>query len=633
MAYKDDRSDSLQLIPNGVGFDDSTPQMSVEQLAEIFQGRILREDTEKLNLLFQKEASDEAIEEILKGFRDLLNNERKQLLRLCGYTVRTDSEAQNILYLKPLFILQNSKWFYSEFPASKYQSIVNILLSDPCVLFTDADEHFRHSRINNEAISAWNPLFYDTKKRRDYCNMHADNISKQFQEKDMPLYKTMLDKISKSAVKKHQNIQDWIRKHLPYDESDIDKNLVQLKEVFPEYADQITPNFSENFFLLALPRYANKVAMLSNDEFRPDRLPASVDQETAQLFVYYKARLRRFENLQSKACEQEKSLKPIRAFLECRPFSLSTTREERDAHIEHIAEIIAAIHDFFIQCSSLLKDDNNGTLQRRIVWAMNQRSIPSKLQPVFLIYMTICCNRNLAIGADCPIQPFPIFDLRYNKRKQRHFQLVLLNRLCDILSISKKDRMENWKQYLALQGVTILSVEEAQFWKQQLGIEYEQFPVIGFQLCCADYIEECMPLHLKYLSYNSVSPLHLGGYHDFWEQNQEDIRLRAGDLKKHHPEILKMYKKFWNKPKEYYFERKEWLENVLEHDIPVDLSVFVNIPACNKNELQRLVLETELQLCLISDARSKLQKMCVDAYHIENGLFTSFRQKGHSTGM
>ena len=247
MAYKDDRSDSLQLIPNGVGFDDSTPQMSVEQLAEIFQGRILREDTEKLNLLFQKEASDEAIEEILKGFRDLLNNERKQLLRLCGYTVRTDSEAQNILYLKPLFILQNSKWFYSEFPASKYQSIVNILLSDPCVLFTDADEHFRHSRINNEAISAWNPLFYDTKKRRDYCNMHADNISKQFQEKDMPLYKTMLDKISKSAVKKHQNIQDWIRKHLPYDESDIDKNLVQLKEVFPEYADQITPNFSENF--------------------------------------------------------------------------------------------------------------------------------------------------------------------------------------------------------------------------------------------------------------------------------------------------------------------------------------------------------------------------------------------------
>ena len=48
--------------------------------------------------------------------------------------------------------------------------------------------------------------------------MHADNISKQFQEKDMPLYKTMLDKISKSAVKKHQNIQDWIRKHLPYDE-------------------------------------------------------------------------------------------------------------------------------------------------------------------------------------------------------------------------------------------------------------------------------------------------------------------------------------------------------------------------------------------------------------------------------
>lgn len=247
MAYKDDRSDSLQLIPNGVGFDDSTPQMSVEQLAEIFQGRISREDTEKLNLLFQKEASDEAIEEILKGFRDLLNNERKQLLRLCGYTVRTDSEAQNILYLKPLFILQNSKWFYSEFPASKYQSIVNILLSDPCVLFTDADEHFRHSRISNEAISAWNPLFYDTKKRRDYCNMHADNISKQFQEKDMPLYKTMLDKISKSAVKKHQNIQDWIRKHLPYDESDIDKNLVQLKEVFPEYADQITPNFSENF--------------------------------------------------------------------------------------------------------------------------------------------------------------------------------------------------------------------------------------------------------------------------------------------------------------------------------------------------------------------------------------------------
>lgn len=264
---------------------------------------------------------------------------------------------------------------------------------------------------------------------------------------------------------------------------------------------------------------------------------------------------------------------------------------------------------------------------------MNQPSIPSKLQPAFLTYMVICCNLNVALGGDCCVKSPPIFDLRYGKCKQRHFQLVLLNQLCDILSASKEDRMENWVQYLAIQGSKILSVEEAQFWKQQLGTEYEQFPVIGFQLCCVDCIEECVPLHLERLSYDSVSLLHLGGYHDFWEQNQERIRLQAENLKKYHPKILKEYKKFWSKPKEYYLKGKEWLKERMEHDISIDLSEFMEVPACNEDELRRLVLETELQFCLVSDARLKLQKMCVYAYYLNDDIFTSFNQKGHSAEM
>lgn len=317
MTCEDEEEQGLMPpVPKGRGFTDYLPRMPIEQIVQIFQDKLSKEEVKELNQLFQYEISSKELRKILDGFQNTLESERKALLEMCGYTVLRYSEVKDAMYLKALFVVRNYDSLKGEYSVSKFRSVLSILLSDTSVLFTDADENFFYNRINEKALSEWNPLFYDTKRRRDYRNLQATNCSKQFREKDRHLCAAMLDKISKSAVKNHQNIQSWVKNHLPYDDSDIDKNLRQLKEAFPGYANQITLNFSENFYLLALPGYAGKIAMLSNDELHPSRPSVFVDQEAAQLFVYYKARLRRFENLRGKACEQEKSLKPIRAFSE-----------------------------------------------------------------------------------------------------------------------------------------------------------------------------------------------------------------------------------------------------------------------------------------------------------------------------
>lgn len=590
-----DESGFYHLIPKGVGFEHPTSKVS-------------------------SEPPDEEVNEILGGFDDILERARRDLCDMCGYKLRPYIETQEILYVKALFIVRICTHLKCECSATQYRAIVNIFLADTGVLFTDADSQFYHGRVNKENISAWTPYFNDAKKRRILCDALPIYTSKGFRKEDIPLYNGMLDAISTMAAAKHQNMQDWVRRNLPYDESDTAKNLTLLRKMFAAHAQEITHEISEKFFTLVLPEYMSKVALVSDKRFRPDSLPASVDREQAQLFVYYQERLCRLEYLHTQYLKETEVSTSI---LNLKKFKYIAINANGCA--EHEPEIRTAIQSFFAQCRISLHDDDKGILQQRIVWAMHQKTIPDALKPIFLVYMTICCNRNITIGIECPVREPPIFDSRYSKRKQRYFQLVLLRQLCDVLSIDKEGRMDNWKQYLAWQGTNILSIEEVQFWKQQLGQEYDRLPVIGFQLCCTDYIADCIPLHLERLSYDRTSTLHRGGYHEFWIQNQQHIRSESEDLRKQHPQILKQYQKFWNKPKEYYFECKTWFGTVLEHDIYIDLSKFDEVPACNEDELRRLVLETELQLCINKDAQLKLQQMCVDVYGLSRDLFASFQ--------
>lgn len=623
MPYTNDESGFYQLIPKGVGFEVPVPQMPMALLMQIFQARIPEEDLEKINLLFQSETSDETLKAILEGFDGLLENARKDLSIKCKHKTRPYIDTQEILYVKSLFIQRIYTRLKNECPTTQYRSVVNTFLADTGVLFTDGDEHYYHGRINKENISAWTPYFNDAKKRRVLYDTLSIYTSKGFRKEDIPLYNGMLDKIFTVATARHQNMRDWVQKNLPYNESTVTKNLMLLRETFPEYAKQITCEVAEKFFLLVLPEYVSKVAQVSNNRFRPDSLPISVKQKQAQLFVCYKTRLRRLENLYAQYLEREETITSI---LNYKQFQYMEVPKE--GSIDHEQEICEAIQAFFIRCGVSLRDDGEDILRKRIVWAMRHRSIPCEFKPVFLVYMTICCKRNIAVNVACPVQEPPIFNSRCSKRKQRCLQLDLLRQLCDILSMDEENRMKNWIQYLAWQGTEIQSVEEAQFWKQQLGQEYERLPVIGFQLCCVDYIADCIPLRLERLSYNRTSPLHLGGYHKFWIQNQPRIESGSEDLGEQHDKILKQYKKFWNKPKEYFWESKEWLRNILEHVVPIDLSKFEGVPVCDEDELRRLVLETELQLCVTKEAQLRLQKMCIDVYGFKRGLFASFNENG-----
>jgi len=136
------------------------------------------------------------------------------------------------------------------------------------------------------------------------------------------------------------------------------------------------------------------------------------------------------------------------------------------------------------------------------------------------------------------------------------------------------------------------------------------------------------------LAYNAARKLHLGGYPEFWTANQEKIEADAKRLSNVRPKRVKEPKnRLKGGPKEYYFghndERKvdckTWLDELLQSKVKIDLEQFQDAAAYDPSELQRLILETELRICVTEDSRSKLQKRCERAYGLNAGLFQTMQ--------
>lgn len=261
---------------------------------------------------------------------------------------------------------------------------------------------------------------------------------------------------------------------------------------------------------------------------------------------------------------------------------------------------------------------------------LEQHTISNCLRPVYFLHMVISCSHKISSGEELELSSIegPWFDRRKSTSKQRLTQLILLESLCEIFSVVKEDRVPSWQQFLYWQGKTIKSGEEVQFWRRQLEDKYEMLPVIGFQLCCLDYLQNCLPMDLSGLSYNtggnfgSGFSLHLGGYHQFWQDNYNKIQKQAELLSEKHPEYIKEYKMLWNAhPKRYFYERKSWLDILLNGKIEVNLDMFQGASMYDPAELKRLILETELRICVNKEARLILAKSCKRVYGLSEGLF------------
>jgi len=91
---------------------------------------------------------------------DAIRIARKELLRICDYTEKDIARANyvnTVLYLKPVFILRNSK--------PKWE-LMRVYLADQGVLFAYSDEQYCTRCISREIVSARCLLSRNSNERR-----------------------------------------------------------------------------------------------------------------------------------------------------------------------------------------------------------------------------------------------------------------------------------------------------------------------------------------------------------------------------------------------------------------------------------------------------------------------------------
>jgi len=137
-------------------------------------------------------------------------------------------------------------------------------------------------------------------------------------------------------------------------------------------------------------------------------------------------------------------------------------------------------------------------------------------------------------------------------------------------------------------------------------------------------LEGCLSVHFEDLSYTATSPLHLGKYKQFWDENEREIQEFAMTLGKEHKKLVKEYLKLLGNPRDNFFYSEKWLDSHLKNDIKIDLKKFKKQFECDDNELKQLIFESALRICICYNARRMLIKSCEKAYNLEPGLFAEF---------
>lgn len=548
--------------------------------------------------------------------------ERKKLLSLYGYTAERINETELILYQKAAFL-------HKSIPdGNPGEEILLMLLADQDTLFTSTDPSYRNKQLNHAINAAYRKRHYQAEtRRRLYEVLPVWEQKKRKGEKEVPLFSnqerelaiTLLDLFYTMARKQRQSLEAWVKRYTTkYGEPLSQESLIVfLQGLLPEQEDQINPAFCDAFFYQVLPEYMSKVRMALRKETLPSSVPEAEQLQAISNFVLYKVRLDRLQNLnelRNRNYKTDLNLETLRVFPSYVKNPLSKCAETND-------QIKAAILTYFAGRPKPLRAAKRDILSCRIDWAMQLKS--SILRPVFLTFMTIICSSAILLDQDCEFhkERAPFYDNCLKKAPQRYQQLQLLDCLCSIFSVGEDGKYQNWREFLHWQGDAILSREEEQFWRKQLHGDYELLPEIGFQLCCLDYFRSCLPVSVKYLSYTPCSDLHLGKYQKFWEKNHSLIQKQAALFGKEHPELVKRYQKLFDTPKGYFSKCRQWLDDVVEKGRYPDMSDFMSVTECNGQELQRLLLETELQICLRMKARKALAKHCCKTWNWALDIF------------
>ena len=573
-----------------------------------------------------------------------LKKERIEFIKLCYEAAeKTSDRIEEQLNVEAKFI--KSKTFPQK--PEKAKIYLGSILADNRVLFAEENEEYRNKKVNATLIKDYNQRYRYSGKPLEYIRNAKElkNLPSDTGEKFVTLfykfveyaiqYQELLDKGDDdvSSISIHDFVMianhdlETIAIH------DLKLSEGQLKIFFDSIFDQA------QFYLEKRPVTES-----------PKKLAPAIYGERGVKLTYYKVRKLRLEKLMNGFYLKSNSFLNLKT-LNIEYFSIEADNDPSSPHMKSVCDAILRYFQNLDPAKPLLDLNSKTyirklkTLKNRILWA--ERKVPRNWLPVFLTYMTKCCRYSLTIEKEVSVKS----TATEQSCQERYFQITLLKELCDCFRLTKSEYKANINQYLYWCDKYIKSLNEANLWREILSenkIQYEDIPSIGFQLCCLDYLQERTIPNLEKLSYRSVSVSHLGGYNEFWELNQGKIMAGAETVKEY-PQIIDNYLKLLDNPKtlrriepdgdDGMTYRMKFLDDMVEQYIPIDLSGY-SIPKVyddltntkkaavlkNVKDLKRLILETQLKICINQRSIKLLQNGCVSIYGFSRYLFKSLNE-------
>ena len=581
---------------------------------------------------------------------------QSRLVSLFGYKNSRKLEDEKILYLKEDFILRNSLSFTMSDPKEALQ----LLVADRYLLFNEADSVFRSRMQNSKFLSMQKTARRAIKEigRKDIDGIFTHTGKAESEGYGEVKAKVLLKAVVDDARSKRRSVYDWLysQRHIAVTE----RNRAEYEEKYRSYPDGyydgkklfpagtkeqrkfihdivkrgnpnntwlldiercgetfkgllqnentgfITEDFCEEFINIYLARYirlqrSRKENLLGYEGYCDrDRICAN--------FAGFIEKKTRLEELEKEFRSQSLTDKGFDGRSDIEEWGISKTRDTIALSEDKVRIIVEAIRSFFENLNIKLKEpeEKEDILKGRVRWVLESRQLENyekRERAILLLSMVLSCGKRIEQDTDVrfEIEKAMVGKLRgVSNTKQRLEEIKLLHQIHNALRLSWGEQSQNWEEYLLRRDKKICSIEEYLFWRELLQGEYERLPLIGFQLCFVQYVDECLPAHYETLSYSLTSDAQLNGYKKFLIENFKEIEQLAAELSSH-PDYIKKYLKNWNNPKKTGRELQEVLGEILADFQSEYISQY-----CPDAETQLLALETALRMCIREQAKEKL---------------------------
>lgn len=206
--------------------------------------------------------------------------------------------------------------------------------------------------------------------------------------------------------------------------------------------------------------------------------------------------------------------------------------------------------------------------------------------------------------------------------KQRMAFLRLMLAVCGRLSMDRETVQVNLMQFLRFCGCAIRSKEEERWWEETLhAYDLMQEPV-SIALRCHQELEQCFSVGERDLfCYEGGSPLHLGGFVDFYNRFESSIRNGRNYRQEDVEALEKFYLAEWGSPnpdiaaiRQKCREASVWMTEtekmnkwICERNACIDTGKYGSRRHIDRKELRALRMECYIQSKHIEAAKRVLQ--------------------------